>query len=346
MALASIAAIVLAIGTITRIQPIYAIGGPVFIANEVANGRSAIGYCADQNNTAYIAWVGTDSGHSLNFGWPLPGNNTDFAFKTTINDSSLHSPPNPNLAPALACFNNGSGLHLWVAYVGTDNNIHVGWFDGMEPDRYLHQEGSISETSYSSPGLTNFNGMLWVSWRGAGNNCLNVKGSPTGYIWSGTGVQKATFTSDTASGGVGVAPYTATNGGPSGLWLSWPERDSATNPHLNVAHANVGSQTLDTKTILTNTTPAGFDATLAATNVTDWIYLPETNYSSNLANVVESQNATQWGTVQLSPAAYGGVSGAIQYINNSLLSLSGADFSGHMWYITDYNFAPQHDSVQ
>lgn len=203
IAVVILAAVALAIWG--SVKPAYALGGEVPIGHETASSRPAIAYCGSY---AYMAWIGTDSHHSLNFGWPLPSSNSDFANKIYMN-STTTSMEDPNGGvedgPALACYNN----NLYVAYVGANTHIYVGYFTlpGNSGDRYLHQETDTGEATVSSLALANHSGDLFLAFRGSTNTNLYFKGSPNGSTWAtgASGVVYFDISSEQTSAGLGLA---------------------------------------------------------------------------------------------------------------------------------------------
>lgn len=107
----------------------------------------------------------------------------------------------------------------------------------------------LSDTSYSSPALANFQGSLWLAWTGTNEN-LNIESTTDGVNF----YNRHYFSSETASGGPALANFP----GPSlpTLELGWAGTDSPS--HLNFLQSTDGTNWVNHTTL--NEFPHGHPA--------------------------------------------------------------------------------------
>ena len=197
---------------------------------------------ASHNGRLYLAWKGSGN-DNLNMMFS-DDNGASFRGKMTFNETSHHS-------PVLA----SHGGHLYLAWTGRgDGNLNVakvtlfgntaGGF-GIEG---LEDKIVLGDTSEQSPALVSHNGRLFLAWKGAGNDNLNLMFSEDN---GASFIGKTTFNETSHH-----APVLASHGGR--LFLAWTGRGDG---NLNVAKVTLfgntaggfGIEGLEDKVVLVET---------------------------------------------------------------------------------------------
>jgi hypothetical protein len=180
---------------------------------------------ASFNGTIYIAWAGTDPGHTLNVAHAVNG-----AFTTPV--TPFKGGNNTNDGPALVAFNG----RLYLAWTGTDSGhtLNVASSpDGVSFDPPVTPYKGQGQNSDWGPALASFNGRLYLAWTGTDSgHTLNVASSPDGVNFDAPALP--------FRGGVNTdsAPALAVGGTPEELFLAWTGTDP--NHHINVAASTNG----------------------------------------------------------------------------------------------------------
>ena len=165
-------------------------------------GRLFLAWKGSGNDQLNIA-VSTNDGHSF-VGKKILGEESEFA-------------------PALASYNG----HLYIAWTGLDENLNVARVTvfantaGGAGVEGIEGKVTLGETSKAAPALCSHNGRLFLTWKGSGNDDLNLAFSSDGAGFGG----KRIF-AETSSHG----PSLASHGGR--LFFSWK---GSGNENLNVA---------------------------------------------------------------------------------------------------------------
>jgi hypothetical protein len=128
---------------------------------------------ASHNGVLVLAWrfgSGGDNQLKLAFSWDLGDTGIPFQAKTTLAESSEHS-------PALA----SHAGRLFLAWTGEDNEklnvAQVGLLDNTPGSLGLQQLAGkvvLGDSSDAAPALASHNGRLVLAWKGSGNNQLNL----------------------------------------------------------------------------------------------------------------------------------------------------------------------------
>ncbi len=190
-------------------------GAPTGLVNKVTMGDTSpvSPTLASSNGTLYLAWKG-DGNDNLNVMSSTDAGHT-FGNKIT-------SPETSPVSPALAD-NNGQ---LFIAWKGDGNdNLNVAVVDtniSLGVATGISRKVILGDTSPRSPSIAGLNGYLFLSWKGDGNDNLNVMVSLD---------NAASFTGKYTSSE--TSPYgTALAANNGQLFIAW-KGDG--NDHLNVA---------------------------------------------------------------------------------------------------------------
>lgn len=181
------------------------------------------------NGVIYIAWAGTDPGHTLNVAHSVGLTGT---FTTPV--TPFKGGVNTNDGVALAAFNG----RLYLAWTGTDSGhtLNVASSaDGVSwnpPALPFKKPGS--QNSDWGPALASFNGRLYLAWTGTdSNHTLNVASSTDGVHFGSPALPFVGEGRETDS-----APALAVAGTPEKLYIAWTGTD--TQHHINVAGSTDG----------------------------------------------------------------------------------------------------------
>jgi hypothetical protein len=160
------------------------------------------------NPAVVLAWVGTDTNHSLNIETSQDG--LHYGNKHTFGDNS-------NLAPAVAVV----GGKIIIAWAGTDprHSLNV-VYDALG----AYQKLTLGDNSDAPPALAVFNGDVFLAWRGTDpQHFINIRNMGPHGITVGNAV---TLTNYFTLAGVGLAPDPAHHQ----LLLTWT--DTGLSPYL------------------------------------------------------------------------------------------------------------------
>ena len=199
--------------------------GNKFTSSETSSQGPAL--CALGGTGIGIAWKG-DGNQNLNFALAAGTETaiTGLSAKTKLSETS-------NFAPALA-YQNGV---LYLAWTGLDGRLNL--MSAVNGDAPFGNKYTSSETSAQAPALCALsNSTLGISWKGDGNDDLNVAFVPI------SGASISAFTNKvTLSETSKFSPALAVTEG--GLFLAW----SGENGQLNLSYSrndlvspNVGNQ--------------------------------------------------------------------------------------------------------
>lgn len=125
---------------------------------------------ASFNGNLYIAWKG-DGNDNLNV-MVSTDNGATFGNKLT-------SPETSDDAPSLAVFNG----NLYIAWKGSGNdnlNVAIVNVDAFGSPTGFSNKVTLGETSPVSPSIASLGGLFYLSWKGDGNDNLNVLSSSDG----------------------------------------------------------------------------------------------------------------------------------------------------------------------
>lgn len=119
---------------------------------------------ASRAGSTVLAWTGTDPAHHLNVETSATGL-TGYGNKITLPDTSI-------AGPAVAQMSEAAGSAIILAWTGTDPSRRL----NVLFDVYGQQKKvTYNQTSFTSPGLTIFEGNLLLAWAGTdANHSLNV----------------------------------------------------------------------------------------------------------------------------------------------------------------------------
>ncbi|MDX2100182.1 MAG: hypothetical protein SFW36_20590 [Leptolyngbyaceae cyanobacterium bins.59] len=150
--------------------------------------------------------------------------------KKIFNDSTTHAPTLASHNERLFLSWKGSGnQNLNIAKVYTTDVLGIDGIENLEGKITLPSDSNIPShgTSEQSPALASHNGRLFLAWKGAGNDNLNLMFSEdNGASFRG----KKTFPTETSY----HAPALVSHGG--NLFLAWTGREASTGDgNLNIA---------------------------------------------------------------------------------------------------------------
>jgi hypothetical protein len=130
---------------------------------------------ASVGTNLYLAWRG-DGNDQMNVMVSADGGQTFRQPPLVTADTSQASPA--------ICEMNGN---LYIAWKGDGNdNLNIAQV-ALDPTGYptgLVNKVSLSDTSKSAPALCGLNGMLYLAWRGEGNDHICIMRSPDGQTWT------------------------------------------------------------------------------------------------------------------------------------------------------------------
>lgn len=182
---------------------------------------------ANFNGTIYLAWAGTDLGHTLNIAFFM-----DESFTTPV--TPFKGGVNTNDGVALAAFNG----RLYLGWTGTDpgHTLNIASSaDGISWDPPATPFKGPGQNSDWGPALASFNGRLYLAWTGTDSgHTLNVASSTDGVHF---GSPALPFRGDGRNSD--SAPALAAGGTPEKLFLAWTGTD--TQHHINVAASTDGA---------------------------------------------------------------------------------------------------------
>jgi hypothetical protein len=207
-------------------------------------------------NAFVIGWGGTDN----NFLNVEPSNvgGTAWGPKTTIDTETTIA------TPAIATLGD-----LFIAWTGTDPGHHLNIMRSNNLKIFTNKV-TFPETSDSGPGLAVFKNILYMAWRGTGNNFLNVA-----QIINGQEQNKVTIQTETTVAGPALAADSQF------LYIAWTGTD---NPHhLNVMRS-VDGKNFTNKVTLNETS----DFAPALTTESDELYLGWTGVGNDFLNRIVS----------------------------------------------------------
>lgn len=193
----------------------FKVPGPKALPRDTTEATPAI---ASHDGRLFLAWKGAGN-DNINLMWSNDG--IAFSGKTTL-------PETTDAAPALASFNG----RLYVAWKGSGNeNINVakvtlfGNTAGAFGVEGLEGKVVLGETTEVAPALIAHAGRLFLAWKGAGNDALNLSFSSDGATFGG----KRTFAESSDR-----APALAST--PGGLMLAWK---GSGNENINAARVTL-----------------------------------------------------------------------------------------------------------
>ncbi len=134
-------------------------------ANQLVSGQNtpaspALGVC---NGQLFVAWRG-DGNENLNVATVSLDKSKHPSAIDNVHTFGITSP----LAPCLA----GVNGFLYLGFVGDDGEIHI--FVSEDDGASFPVGLNSSETSASGPAMAAVGGQMFISWRGLGNDLLNV----------------------------------------------------------------------------------------------------------------------------------------------------------------------------
>lgn len=161
---------------------------------------------ASRPNRTVLAWTGTDATHRLNVATSQNGL-TSYTNKRTLGDNSI-------AGPAVAQMSEAAGSAVILAWTGTDTAHRLNVMFDVYGQR---KKATFSDTSFTSPAITIYQGNVLLAWAGTDpNHSLNVMKVSLSSL---TVMEKRTFTF-------------GSNEGPS---LATVDVESANAPTLNEA---------------------------------------------------------------------------------------------------------------
>jgi len=247
---------------------------------------------------AAVAWVGTNSGHSLNV--KLSTDGLHYGSKITLSQSS-------NITPAVLVNWVNSQAVVTIAWVGTSSSHSLYILHDVYGVLGSPQEITLSaQTSTVAPALAEFANQIWLAWTAPdANHTLHVMS---------LGANGVTPGADTALGGVpgsGAGPRLVTDQQDNDLWLVYQEQATRTIDIVSSTDGVNWQRALGLPVVWTTNDSPGAVVIPSPPNGESPYYVGWANTTTNTVELMGSSIVTHWGPLPTSLAATGAHSVAI-----------------------------------